>query len=332
LRILVTGANGFLGRHVVEALSAHGHTVRALVRPTTDLSPLGWGEKVEVARADLRSDPNLHNHLADVDVVVHLATAMSGSDFARFHESVTSTERLFDAMQRAGVDRLLLCSSFSVYDWLRAAGTVDENLALLEGEDIYARGGYASAKLWQEVLARRMTDEFCWKLTVIRPGFIWGRGKECPNGSLGPRLGPLQLVFAAGRRLPYTHVANAADCFRVAVESEQSIGETLNLLDDHELTAWRFAGEHLKRSDAGGFRFWVPYWVAWPLILTTFAVARVILGPRIKLPFVFMPAGFAQGYRPLEFSTEKLRRILRWTPPLGLEEALEETFTRDGRR
>jgi nucleoside-diphosphate-sugar epimerase len=329
LKILVTGASGFLGRRVVDALAANGHRVRALVRPSTDLAPLRWGEAVEVVRADLRSDPKLRDHLAGVDAVVHLAAAMSGSDFARFHETVTSSERLFDAMQHAGVDRLLLCSSFSVYDWLRAGGTVDESSALLEGGDAYARGGYASAKLWQERLARRTAEDLGWKLTIIRPGFIWGRGRECPNGSIGPRVGPLQVVFAAGRQLPFTHVANAADCFRAAVENEQSIGETLNLVDGHDLTAWRFAGEQLQRSGAGGIRVWVPYWIAWPAILGIFGVARFILGPRIKLPFMFMPAGFAQGYRPLAFSTRKLASCLRWTPPLGLDEALEETFARD---
>ena len=50
MKVLVTGANGFLGRHVVEALARAGHSVRALVRPAASTSQLGWGDKIEVVR------------------------------------------------------------------------------------------------------------------------------------------------------------------------------------------------------------------------------------------------------------------------------------------
>jgi len=53
MRALVTGANGFLGRHVVAALLARGVDVRAMVRPATSLDALGWPSSVEVFRADL---------------------------------------------------------------------------------------------------------------------------------------------------------------------------------------------------------------------------------------------------------------------------------------
>ena len=55
MKALVTGANGFLGRHVVGALLARGIDVRAMVRPATRLEAVGWPSSVEVFRADLRS-------------------------------------------------------------------------------------------------------------------------------------------------------------------------------------------------------------------------------------------------------------------------------------
>ena len=330
MKVLVTGANGFLGRHVVAALSAAGHTVRAVVRPSARIDELGWDAAIEVARADLRSDPNLEDHLVGVEAVVHLAAAMTGSDFTRFRDTVTGTERLFAAMRAAEIDRLVLCSSFAVYDWYAASGTVDEELALLGDGDVYRRGGYASAKLWQERLARRAEVELGWRVTIIRPGFIWGRGNECPGGSIGPTIGPLHVVFSAGRQLPFTHVINTADCFRAVVESEKSGGEILNLIDGYSLTAWRFKGEHLRRAGGRGFRVWLPHWVVWPIVLSIFRVARFVLGPRIKLPFLLMPAGFAQRYRPLRFSMERVSRVLDWQPPLTLDQALDATFTGEG--
>jgi nucleoside-diphosphate-sugar epimerase len=326
MKILVTGANGFLGRRVVAAFCESGHAVRALVRPSARVDALLEGENVELVRSDLRNDPNLVDALRGVDAVVHLAASMSGSDFSRFQETVTTSERLFDAMHEAGVTRLVLCSSFSVYDWYRAHGRADEDLALLEGADVYRRGGYATAKLWQERLAQRMAERHDWQLTIVRPGFIWGPGNECPDGSIGPSIGPFHLVFAAGRQLPFTHVVNAADCLRAAVEDENAAGHTFNLVDGYDLTAWRFKGEHLRRTQGSGYRVWLPYWLVWPVILGIHRVARWILGPRLKLPFLFMPTGFAQGYRPLTFGTEKIRRELGWHPPQRLDEALDATF------
>jgi len=282
---------------------------------------------VEIIRCDLRSAPDLDRAFEGVDAVIHLAASMSGDDFSRFSETVTSTEHFFDAMARSGIKRLVLCSSFSVYDWARASGTVDEGLALLEGENVYERGGYAAAKLWQERLAHRKSEEFGWDLTLIRPGFIWGRGNECPDGSIGPSLGSIHFVFSAGRQLPFTHVVNAADCIRAAVERRESIGETLNLVDGYSLTAWQFMGECLRRSGRRGVRVWVPYWLLWPAVLLVHRIARAILGARIKVPAIFIPARFAQGYRPLRFSTSRLAAVLDWRPPLSLEEALDETFS-----
>jgi len=327
LKILVTGASGFVGRHVVAGLLSAGHSVRALFLPAAAVDQLGWGDRVEVVRADLCSAPDLARAFEGMDALIHLAASMSGSDVSRFSETVTGTERLFEAMSRSAVKRLVLCSSFSVYDWCRASGTVDEDLPLIEGGDVYERGGYAAAKLRQEHLARRKAAALGWQLTVIRPGFIWGRGNECPKGSIGPSLGRLHLVFAAGRQLPFTHVVNAADCFRAAVENREAAGETLNLVDGYSMSAWRFMGEYLRRTQARGVRVWLPYWFLWPAITLTFRIARFILGPRVKLPRMFTPAGFAQGYRPLRFSTRRLVEVLGWHPPLTLEQAFEETFS-----
>jgi nucleoside-diphosphate-sugar epimerase len=324
VRALVTGANGFLGRHVVAALRTAGHEVRALVRPAANLDGLDWTSGVEIMRADLRSSPDLAPALEGIDGVVHLAAAMAGSDFTRFSETVMGTERLFGAMSHSTVRRLVLCSSFAVYDWLAAHGTVDEELPV--APHVYEKGGYATAKLWQERMARRAAEAHAWQLTVLRPGFIWGPGNELPPGSMGRQLGRFHLVFAPGRQLPFTHVENCADCFRAAFESERAIGQTLNVVDGYELTPWRFLGEALRRGGVSGVRVGIPYLPLRALIGSIRAVARLLLGPRAKLPILFVPAEFAQGYRPLRYSNRALQEVLDWRPPIDLEECLRRTF------
>jgi UDP-glucose 4-epimerase len=327
VNLLVTGANGFLGRHVVEALSRAGHRVRALIRPAAVSDHLERLEKVEIARADLRTHPDLAPYFEDIDVVVHLAAAR-GSDFACFAATITGTERLFDAMARTPVKRLVLCSSFSVYDWRRAHGTVDESLPLYERA--YESGGYAAAKSWQERLASRRGEENGWEVTILRPGYIWGRENPCPESSTGERFGPFHLVFGLKRQLPFTHAVNCADVFRLAVENPAARGEVFNVVDNHGVTAWRFMGEVIRRGGIGGVRVPIPYPLLFAFVMSVVGIGRVVLGRRMRLPSTFVPARFAEGYRPLRYDTGKLDRVLGWRPPLDFEECLRETFPASG--
>src|SRR5262245_50249056 len=98
MKALVTGANGFLGRHVVNALLARQIEVRALVRPAAHLEPLGWPASVEVFRADLRTSRELERAFDGVDVLIHLAAVVSGGEDAQFAGTVAGTERLMEAM------------------------------------------------------------------------------------------------------------------------------------------------------------------------------------------------------------------------------------------
>ena len=88
MKALVTGANGFLGRHVVCALLARGIEVRAMVRPAARLEGLDWPSSVEVFRADLRTTRDLPRAFEGVDVLLHLAAVVSGGEDAQFAGTV----------------------------------------------------------------------------------------------------------------------------------------------------------------------------------------------------------------------------------------------------
>ena len=177
MRALVTGANGFLGRHVVAALLARGIEVRAMVRPAARLEALGWPSSVEVFRADLRTSRELARAFEGVDVLLHLAAVVSGGEDAQFAGTVVGTERLLDAMAGSACRRLVLCSSFTVYDYSSIDRILDEDSPVYQARDIYARDGYTIAKWWQERVTRRFAEKYGWDLAVLRPGNIWGRDR-----------------------------------------------------------------------------------------------------------------------------------------------------------
>jgi nucleoside-diphosphate-sugar epimerase len=307
LRVLVTGAAGFLGRRVVDGLVRRGHEVRALVRPASSSE---WPPEVEVARLDLRVPSGLAEALEGVDAVIHLAAQVTGSDEARFAGTVVATENLLEAMSEAGVTRLVLASSYSVYDWSSVGHEIDER-APLDGS-VYERDGYAVAKLWQERVARRAPGV---ELTVLRPGYIWG-GE--PVAGIGPRAGALRVVIGPAGRLPLTHVENCADCFVAAVETPAAAGATLNVDDGHGVRTWA----HARDVRAGSMRIPIPYALALVAVRAVYAVARALLGPRLRVPSLFVPRRFEARFKPVRTSRTELERVLGWRPPLSYEEAL----------
>ncbi len=321
MRTLVTGASGFLGRAVVQALLARGHVVRTLVRPSTQVQALGWPAEVEIFRGDLRVHRDLTPAFDNIDVLVHLAGVVVGDDAAHFATTIGGTERLLEAMSRSRTHRIILASSLSVYDW-RGGSTLDETTP--EAPKLYEAGAYAIAKTWQERLSRRMSRAHGWDLTVLRPGVIWGPGRvNLPI--VGPTVGSLQVIIGLGRRLPLTYVENCADAFVRAMEDPKAAGEVFNIVDDEGTPAWSFAGEILKSTGTAGRRFVVPYAAFWISAMAATAVSRLMFKGRGKLPSLLMPSRLA-FFRPMRFSNRKLRDQLAWRPPWTFAQALGRTF------
>jgi UDP-glucose 4-epimerase len=320
VKVLVTGANGFLGREVVAALAADGHAVRALVRPATDVARLGWHASIEVARADLRGGTKLEPLFEGVDALVHLATQMVGDDFTILSGTLAGTERLFSALAASKTKRLVLCSSFSVYDWKSASGTLDDDGPL--PADIWPSGAYAAAKHWQERLARRLADERQLELTVLRPGFVWGRGND-DLACIGQRVGGTQLVFGPLRRLALTHVTNCADAFRFALARPETAGKTYNVVDMQGIRAARFARERARAR--GGRTVWLPYLGTRLFVALANAGARAVFGPRYKLPSMFVPIRFDLRYKPVVARSSGLT-ALGWKAPRSFEDCVSATF------
>ena len=325
MKVLITGANGFLGRPVVSEVLRRGHSVRALIRPATKVERLNWPDEVEVFRADLRASRNLPEAFEGVDCLIHLAAGVKGTEDAQFAASVVGTERLLEAMAKSETKRLVLASSFSVYDWSAIKGELTEESPVEPAPDLYERDGYAVAKVWQERVARRMADEHGWSLTVLRPGFIWGRGNEYLAG-LGQKLGSAHLVFGPSTRLPLTHVENCAHAFAEAAENPKAIGQTFNVVDDQGPTISEYLWDYLRETGTKGLRVPIPYGLAISGVRLARWTSKTLFRGKGKLPSILVPCRFEARFKPLRFDNRKLREVLGWAPPLGPEERLRRTY------
>lgn len=320
MKVLVTGANGFLGRHVVDALTARGVDVRALVRPSARLP--NWPASVEIFKGDLRTSGDLVGALDGVDTLVHLAAVVSGGEEAQFAGTVVGTERLLTAMAESACRRLVLCSSFSVYNYSATSETLDEDTPLHEPADVYVRDGYTIAKWWQERVTRRLAEKNGWDLTVLRPGFIWGRDHGY-LAALGQQFGRHHIVIGPQTRIPMTHVENCADVFALAVTDPRARGRTLNVVDGPGETIWTYLSDHMRGSGQPGLRVPVPYWLA---ISAVRAASATMFRRASKVPSILIPRRLESRLKPLRFENRRLLETLGWTPPLDYTECLRRTY------
>jgi UDP-glucose 4-epimerase len=322
MKALVTGASGFLGRHVVGALVARGVEVRAMVRPGARLEGLGWPSSVEVFRADLRTSRDLAHAFEGVSVLVHLAAVVSGGEDAQFAGTVAGTERLLNAMATASCKHVVLCSSFSVYNFSSTRGTLDEDSPLHETPDVYTRDGYTISKWWQERVTRRSAEKHGWDLTVLRPGFIWGRDHAYLS-ALGQQIGRHHLVIGPLTRIPMTHVENCADVFALAATDARARGQSLNVVDNSGERIWTYLSDYMRGSGNQGWRLPVPYWLA---IMMVRLASATMFRTATKVPGILIPRRFESRLKPLRFENRKLRQTLGWTPPLDYQQCLTRTY------
>ena len=323
--VLVTGATGFLGRHVVAAAVRAGHTVRAMVRPGTDPGALPWGPhpRLETVQADLRARRGLGAAVSGCDVVVHLAATKSGDFASRFAGTVVATENLLAAMDEAGATRLVHCSTFSVY---RSAGVpvggVFDETAPLE-DDPLRRDPYAQVKLVQEELVRRWAAVDARQLTVLRPGLIYGPG-ELWHALLGVEILP-SLWLRAGWRttLPMAWVENVADAFTCALGHDPLPPVTVNIVDDRLPTVGAYVRAVRPLVERPPRLVLLGYPLTRALVRAVDAVNHAALGGRLKLPGGLSPLPFEARFRPMRYTNERAREALGWAPRVQLPEAVE---------
>lgn len=330
--IFVTGATGFVGRHVVAEAVARGHRVVALVRPassTSALESLIASGRVSVARGDLAS-PDLADQMAGCDVVVHLAAVKGGDFFSRFAGTVIGTETLLEAARVAGVNHLVAVSTFSVYDYgrRRARSVFDEDFPVID--DPRGRDEYAETKLYQDELYQAFGDEPDNHMVMIRPGMIYGRD-QLWHPLLGGEFGPIDLRVGARARPPITYVENTAEALVLAAEAIldplriQSVdSEVINLVDDDLPTQADYVQrvQALQQTPSAVF---VPFPVMKAAATTLAAINRWFFDGRMKVPSIALPDQVDARFKPFDYRNDKAKRLLGWSPRFDLATALRRS-------
>ena len=224
--ILVTGANGFVGGHVVQALRGEGHEVRALVRDRRRAERLAVAG-TEVVEGDVTRPESLHAALADCTVVIHLVAIRQGRREEFDRVMVEGTRNLLAAAKQAGVGRFVHMS---------ALGVTPETKDLVP---YY----HAKWEMEQDVKASAIPH------VIFRPSFIFAKdGGILPTFAKLARLMPVTPIVGSGtQRIQPIWADDVGAYFAKAAELDDALGRTFEL-GGPEALSWNEFWERLKRA------------------------------------------------------------------------------------
>jgi dihydroflavonol-4-reductase len=220
-RILITGANGFIGSHLAEALLAKQHQLRCLVRRSSDLV---WIKDlpVEFVYGDLRDQDALHAAVRDVDMVYHLAgltKAKTKEEYARGNH--LATKNLLDAVLAVspGVRRFVHVSTQAAVGPSVGGKPVDETTPF------HPITTYGITKMEAEKECLRRMDRL--PITVTRPPAVYGpRDKDVFEFFHTMAKGLQPMVGFNNKQVSLIHVKDLVDGIIAAGEHPKAVGET----------------------------------------------------------------------------------------------------------
>jgi nucleoside-diphosphate-sugar epimerase len=213
MRVLVTGAGGFLGRAVVRRLNEAGHALVALVHD----SAANVGADIETRTGDIVNLDAMAQAVAGCDAVVHCAAHVT--PFGRIDDyydvNVRGTDNLLAACEIAGVRRFVFTSCAGVVLDRGDLNGVNETQRM----PARAPTPYLSTKATAErhVLAANAAD---FATVALRPHLLWGPGESTllPRLAALAKAGKLRLFGEAGKKIDSCYVDNAADAHLAALE------------------------------------------------------------------------------------------------------------------
>jgi 2-alkyl-3-oxoalkanoate reductase len=327
MKLLVTGAGGFLGSAVVDAALGAGHDVTAMIRrgPESGVDP-GFGPDVRRLVGDLRTPGGWCDTICSADVVIHAAAAAGGERGLQLANTVVATENLLAALRHSSLKRFVHISSFSVYDYaaVRPGDTLTEE-SPLETRPV-ERDAYTETKLIQEALVRRWCTDHGVPLVVVRPGAIAGPGRTWEFGAAAS-LGGMSFVISPRAAFRMVSAENCADAIVRAADAPAAEGATVNLVDDHLPSHLQFARACREAGAPVGRIVPVPWVVASAIGRLLHLLSRAALGGRLKLPEVLEHRRQEARWKPLRYPNDQAKRLLGWQPTRTIDDTVRSLVT-----
>ncbi|MFI5203662.1 MAG: NAD-dependent 4,6-dehydratase LegB [Flavobacteriales bacterium] len=307
-KVLVTGADGFIGSHLVERLVAEGCAVRALAQYNS-FNNWGWLEnletdvlkKVEVVTGDIRDPFQVKEMVNGCDVVFHLAALIAipysyQAPQSYVDTNVTGTLNIVQACKECGTKRVLVTSTSEVY------GTA-LYVPIDEKHSRQGQSPYSASKIGADAIADSFYRSFNVPLTIVRPFNTYGPRQSARaviptiitqllNGAPEVKLGSLHPTR------DFVFVKDTAEAFVQIANCDKAIGEEINIASQHEISI----GDMAKQM-----------------------ISQIKPDAKIKSDDVRVRPENSEVERLLG-SREKITKLTGWKPNYTFEKGIQETI------
>jgi nucleoside-diphosphate-sugar epimerase len=316
MRVLVTGANGFVGSTLCRKLFERGDSVRGLVRSTSDLALLD-GVPIEYVVGALEDLPSLATATRDIDVIYHTAARVKdwGTLDAFRLVNVRGTQNVLEAAVCNRVRRFVYISSAAVHGF--GSRDMDE-----DSPQPVTQFPYCQSKREAEALVMRYHRQSKIQTAIVRPGDLYGPGDRVVLVNLAGllRSGYMAHIGGGDNLGAFTYVENLADGLILAGNVERAAGEVYVITDGVKLS-WRVYFDKLTAAlDFPQPRLSVPPRLAYGMACT-FEGAYQVLGVQSRPPLTrYLVAHMSADYH---FSIAKARRELAYEPRVGVDEGIQ---------
>jgi NAD dependent epimerase/dehydratase len=308
MKVLITGADGFIGSHLTEELVRQGYKVKAFTLYNSfntwgwlDTFPKAILDEIEIFQGDIRDPYGVREAMKDVDEVFHLAALIAipfsyHSPDTYVDTNIKGTLNVLQAARDLGTSRVLITSTSEVY------GTA-QYVPIDEKHPCQGQSPYSATKIGADRLAESFYRSFSMPITIVRPFNTYG-----PRQSARAVIPAIITQLLAGNEeiqlgalsptRDFNYVKDTANGFIEISKSDKTIGEEINIATQQEIFIGQLAEELIRQINPN---------------------AKIVCDEQRLRPE-------KSEVNRLLGSNEKIKRLTNWAPQYTLEQGLAETI------
>lgn len=257
MKVLVTGADGFIGSHLVETLLEKGFDVKAFTYYNS-FNTWGWLDslskdklkEIEICSGDIRDPNGVYEAMGGIEQVFHLAALIAipfsyHSPDSYVDTNIKGTLNILQAARKLHTDRVLVTSTSEVY------GTA-QYVPIDEKHPFQGQSPYAATKIGADRLTESFYKSFCLPVSIVRPFNTYGprQSARAVIPTIISQLVSGQEEIKLGSLSPtrdFNFVKDTVNGFVEIAKSQETIGEEINIATGREISVGDLAREIIKQ-------------------------------------------------------------------------------------
>lgn len=311
LKVLVTGATGFIGHSLAERLAKEEKAEVIGAGRDLQKAQLLKQYNIEIVNLNLLDAAQLEPALKDISYVFNCAGAISADRQKAYDINVKATEQLVKAASKAGVKRLVHISTVGVYN-MKVKDAVDEDTPLA----IDHPSNYPRTKAQGDKRVLELGKEYDLEVVVLRPSMVYGPGHGVWTSMMYQNVSSGKPVFLGDGSFTFNpvYLNDVVDALVKAATTPSAAGEAFNI--SATTTTWKnfmnYYGRSCNKEPKG-----MPAWIARAL-----AFANKIPGLNTPIDEGFIEMATSKKF----FPVDKAKRLLGWQPSTPLDDGMKRTL------